>query len=166
MKREELPIVKLSKKAKEAYDKAQKGSSAAGKVVKKTAEAVGGVAHKAWESPVGKGVRTTVVTGAHVADKAFEPVRKTQVYKDIGNVIDDGSSTAYGGFLTKEQREELRKKELQKRLKEGNGWKPVKENEEAGGALVATDSKPTGPSVGQKWEEFKLRSPVAVPLCC
>lgn len=148
------------KKAKEAYDKAQKGSSAAGKVVKKTAEAVGGVAHKAWESPVGKGVRTTVVTGAHVADKAFEPVRKTQVYKDIGNVIDDGSSTAYGGFLTKEQREELRKKELQKRLKEGNGWKPVKENEEAGGALVATDSKPTGPSVGQKWEEFKLRSPV------
>ncbi|KAF8001472.1 hypothetical protein HF325_003973 [Metschnikowia pulcherrima] len=133
------------KKAKEAYDRAQKGSSAAGKVVKKTAEAVGGVAHKAWESPVGKGVRTTVATGAEAADKAFEPVRQTQVYKDIGNVIDDGSLTAY---------------ELEKRLKDGKGWKPVKENEEAGGALVATDSKPTGPSVGQRWEEFKLRSPV------
>ncbi|KAM9885974.1 hypothetical protein OXX79_014490, partial [Metschnikowia pulcherrima] len=86
-------------------------------------------------------------------------VRQTQVYKDIGNVIDDGSSTAYGGFLTKEQRELLRKQELEKRLKDGKGWKPVKENEDAGGALVATDSKPTGPSVGQRWEEFKLRSP-------
>lgn len=147
------------KRAKEAYDKAQKGSSAAGKMAKKTAEAVGDVAYKAWESPVGKGVRTTVKTGADVADKAFEPVRKTQVYKDVSNVIDDGSSTSYGGFLTKEKRDELRKRELEEKLKNGR-WKPVKENEEAGGALIATDSKPTGPSVGQKWEEFKLKSPL------
>lgn len=148
------------KKAKEAYDKAQKGSSAAGKMAKKTAEAVGDVAHKAWESPVGKGVRTTVRTGAEAADKAFEPVRKTQVYKDVSDLIDDGSSSAYGGFLTKEQREALRKRELEARQKSGNVWKPVKEDEEAGGALVATDIKPTGPTVSEKWEEFKLKSPV------
>lgn len=148
------------KRAKEAYDKAQKGSSAAGKVARKTAETVGDVAHKAWESPVGKGVRYTVRTGAEAADKAFEPVRKTQVYKDVSEVIDDGSSSAYGGFLSKEQREAIRKKELQAKMKDGKLWKPVKENEEAGGALVATDSKPTGPTVGQKWEEFKLKSPV------
>lgn len=147
------------KKAKEAYDKAQKGSSAAGKMAKKTAEAVGDVAQKAWDSPVGKGVRTTVRTGADVADKAFEPVRKTQVYKDVSDLIDDGSSTAYGGFLTKEQREVLRKKELEAKMKDGKLWKPVKENEEAGGALIATDIKPTGPSVGEKWEDFKLKSP-------
>ncbi|EEQ36769.1 putative mitochondrial import inner membrane translocase subunit [Clavispora lusitaniae] len=148
------------KKAKEAYDRAQKGSSAAGKMAKKTAEAVGDVAQKAWESPVGKGVRYTVKTSAEAADKAFEPVRKTQVYKDVSNVIDDGSSTAYGGFLTKEQREALRKKELEERLKSGKVWKPVKENEEAGGALIATDIKPTGPTMGEKWEQFKLRSPI------
>lgn len=148
------------KKAKEAYEQAQKGSSAAGKMAKKTAEAVGDVAHKAWESPVGKGVRTTVRTSAEVADKAFEPVRKTQVYKDVSELIDDGSSTAYGGFLTKEQREALRKRELEARQKAGKVWKPVKEDEEAGGALVATDHKPTGPSVGEKWEEFKLKSPL------
>lgn len=148
------------KRAKEAYDKAQKGSSAAGKMAKKTAVAVGDVAHKAWESPVGRGVRTTVKTGAEVADKAFEPVRQTQVYKDIGNVIDDGSLTAYGGYLTKEKREQLRRQELQRRMAQGNAWKPTKENEDAGGALVATDAKPTGPTMGDRWEEFKLKNPV------
>ena len=46
-------------------------------------------------------MRTGVKVTADVADKAFEPVRKTQVYKDMSEVIDDGSSTAYGGFLTR-----------------------------------------------------------------
>lgn len=148
------------RKAKEAFDKAQKGSSAAGKVVKKTADVVGGAAVKAWDSPVGKGVRTTVRTSAEVADKAFEPVRKTQVYKDVSEVIDDGSSTAYGGFLTKEQRIKLRAKEVEEKLKRGAFMKPVKENEEAGGALIATEHKATGPSVGEKWEDFKVKTPV------
>ncbi|ODV81465.1 TIM44 subunit of mitochondria import inner membrane translocase [Suhomyces tanzawaensis NRRL Y-17324] len=147
------------RKAKEAYDRAQKGTSAAGKVVKKTAGAVGGAAVKAWDSPVGKGVRTTVRVGAEAADKAFEPVRNTQVYKDVSSVIDDGSSTAYGGFLTKEQREVLRKKELQEKLK-NKTLRPVKEDEEAGSALIATEHKATGPSMGDKWEDFKLKSPV------
>ncbi|KAF6072731.1 Tim44-like domain family protein [Candida albicans] len=121
------------KRAKEAYAKAQLGSTAAGKVLKKGAETVGDAAYKAWESPVGKGVRTGVKVTADVADKAFEPVRKTQVYKDMSEVIDDGSSTAYG---------------------------PVRENDEAGGALVATAHKPTGPTMGEKWENFKLKSPI------
>lgn len=148
------------KRAKEAYDKAQKGSSTAGKFAKQTASAVGDVAQKAWESPVGRGVRTTVRTGAEAADKAFEPVRQTQVYKDIGEVIDDGSSTSYGGYLTKEQREALRKKELAKKAQDKNAWKFVKENSEAGGALIPTDAKPSGPKMGEKWEEFKLKNPV------
>lgn len=148
------------KKAKEAYDRAQKGSSAAGKAAKKTAEAVGGAAYKAWDSPVGKGVRLSVRAGADVADKAFDPVRNTQAYKDMSNVIDDGSSNMYGGFLTKEQREELRRRELEKRLKEGRVWKHVKENDEAGGALVATEHKAKGPTVGDRWERFKLTNPL------
>lgn len=147
------------KRAKEAYAKAQLGSTAAGKVLKKGAETVGDAAYKAWESPVGKGVRTGVKVTADVADKAFEPVRKTQVYKDMSEVIDDGSSTAYGGFLTKEQREALRKKELERKKKQGFQG-PVRENDEAGGALVATEHKPTGPTMGEKWENFKLKSPI------
>lgn len=146
------------KKAREAFEKAQKGTSAAGKIASKTAHAVGDVAVKAWDSPVGKGVRTTVKVTTDAADKAFEPVRKTQVYKDVSEVIDDGSSTAYGGFLTKEQREILRKREIEKKLK--SGWKgPVVENEDAGGEIVTTNIKSTGPSRKEKWEEFKLKSP-------
>lgn len=148
------------KRAKEAYDKAQKGSSAAGKVVKGAADAVGGAAYKAWESPVAKGVRTTVRTGTEAADRAFDPVRQTAVYKDVSNVIDDGSSSSYGGFLTKEQREKLRKQEIARRMQSGQAWKPIRENEDAGGELVATDNKPTGPSVSDKWEAFKLKSPM------
>lgn len=147
------------KRAKEAYDRSQKGASAVGKVAIKTAETVGDVAVKAWDSPVGKGVRTTVRVTADAADKAFEPVRKTQVYKDVSDVIDDGSVTQYGGYLTKEKRRELRDAYLKKKIAEG--WKgPVKENEEAGGALIATEHKPTGPTMGEKWEEFKLKTPV------
>lgn len=147
------------KRAKEAYARAQKGRSAAGKAVKKTADVVGGAAYKAWESPVGKGVRTTVKVSADVADKAFEPVRKTKIYQDVSEVIDDGSSNMYGGFLTKEQRQALREKELARKLKEGFK-SPVKENEEAGGELIATEIKSSGPSTSEKWESFKQKSPI------
>ena len=147
------------KKAKEAFDRAQKGSSAAGKVAKNTADAVGGAAYKAWESDVGKGVRHTVKTGADAADKVFDPVRKTTIYKNMSDVIDDGSSTAYGGFLTKEQRQRLREKQLAERIKKG-GARPVKENENAGGALISTDQKPRGASLSERWEDFKVRSPI------
>ena len=145
------------KRAKEAYARAQKGRSAAGKAVKKTADVVGGAAYKAWESPVGKGVRTTVKVSADVADKAFEPVRKTKIYQDVSEVIDDGSSNMYGGFLTKEQRQAL--KELARKLKEGFKG-PVKENEEAGGELIATEIKSSGPSTSERWESFKQKSPI------
>lgn len=149
------------RRAKEAYDRAQKGSSAASKVASKAAEQVGDVAYKAWESDIGKGVRRTVKSGAQAADKAFEPVRKTQVYRDVSEIIDDGSSTAYGGFLTKEQRERLRKKELEQRLKSGKLWRPTKEDEgNLRTDLVATEHKATGPSTSDKWEQFKLTNPI------
>ncbi|ODQ80060.1 hypothetical protein BABINDRAFT_161697 [Babjeviella inositovora NRRL Y-12698] len=143
------------KKAKEAYDKAQQGRSAAGEVLKKTGEAVGSAAVKAWESPVGKATRTTVVKTAEVVDKVMEPVRQTQAYKDLSEVIDDGSSTAYGGFVTKEQRERYKETELKENYK-----RIVKANEEAGNALVATDIKPDGPSTSEKWEAYKVQTPV------
>lgn len=151
------------KRAKEAYDKAQKGSSAAGRVAGKAAESFGGAAYKAWESDVGKGVRHSVKTGADAADKAWDPVRQTRVYKDVSDVLDDGSSTSYGGFLTKEQRQKLRQKELQERLKSGKVWRPSKEDGEEENTrtdLVMTEHKATGPKFSDKWEQFKLNSPI------
>ncbi|ODV86778.1 hypothetical protein CANARDRAFT_27168 [[Candida] arabinofermentans NRRL YB-2248] len=123
------------KKAKEAYDKAQKSSGAVAKGVKKTAEVVGDVAVKAWDSPVGKGVRTTINTTAETVDKVIEPVRHTKTYKEVSEVFNEGSSK-YGLYESKEERKLRREKELL------NKPKAVKANEEAGSALVATDLKP------------------------
>ncbi|ODV93449.1 hypothetical protein PACTADRAFT_77780 [Pachysolen tannophilus NRRL Y-2460] len=129
-------------KAKEAYDRAQKSRSVASQGLKKTAEVVGDAAVKAWESPVGKATRSTVKITAEVIDKSIDPLRNTAVYKEVSKVIDDGSSSRYGGFLTKEERQRKRE-EL---IKSGKRAKIIKSDEDAGTALIATKHKPTGPS--------------------
>lgn len=103
-------------KAREAY-----GTTAevAGKVGEKTAETLGRTASAigkgaawTWQTPVVKAGRAAVrVTGEGVA-KVTKPVRETKVYKDIKQnveeVIDDGSSSRYGGFLERDERKKQR----------------------------------------------------------
>lgn len=103
-------------KAREAY-----GTTAevAGKVGEKTAETLGKTASAigkgaawTWQTPVVKAGRAAVrVTGEGVA-KVTKPVRETKVYKDIKQnveeVIDDGSSSRYGGFLERDERKKQR----------------------------------------------------------
>lgn len=102
--------------AREAY-----GTTAevAGKVGEKTAETLGRTASAigkgaawTWQTPVVKAGRAAVrVTGEGVA-KVTKPVRETKVYKDIKQnveeVIDDGSSSRYGGFLERDERKKQR----------------------------------------------------------
>ncbi|GME97084.1 unnamed protein product [[Candida] boidinii] len=59
-------------RAKEAYQNAQKGSGQVVKGIQKTAEVVGDVAHKAWESPVGQVTRSTIKTTAETVDKVIK----------------------------------------------------------------------------------------------
>lgn len=115
----ESPAVR---KAREAY-----GTTAevAGKVGEKTAETLGKTASAigkgaawTWETPVVKAGRAAVrVTGEGVA-KVTKPVRETKVYKDIKQnveeVIDDGSSSRYGGYLEREERKKQREMREQK----------------------------------------------------
>ncbi|KAG7835875.1 hypothetical protein KL941_000827 [Ogataea angusta] len=122
------------KKAKEAYNAAQKSSGALAKGVHKTAEVVGDVAHKAWESPVGKGVRTTVEKTAETVDQVIEPIRKTKTYQEVTKSLDEGASK-YGLYESKEQRRLRRLRELE------NKPKAIKRDEEAGTAIVATNIK-------------------------
>ncbi len=123
------------KKAREAYLKAQKQSGTIAKTAAKAAETVGDAAVKAWDSPVGKGVRKTVEATADVADKVIEPVRKTKAYKEAKEAYDEGASY-YGLYETKEQRQKRRERE---KLKEP---KTVKANDDAGMSVVAVDAKP------------------------
>jgi len=109
----ESPAVR---KAREGYTKT---AEVAGKVGGKTAETLGKTASAVgqgvtwtWNTPVVKAGRTVVKkTGEGVA-QVTKPVRETKVYKDVtGNikeVIDDGSSSRYGGFLEREERKKQR----------------------------------------------------------
>lgn len=129
------------KKLQEAFDKAQKSRSAASKAFVKTAGVVGDAAVKAWDSPVGKATRTGVRFTAETLDKTIDPVRHTKVYKEVSNVIDDGSSTRYGGYISKEER--LKKRE--ELIKSGKKPKVIKSDEAAGTLLVTTNFKASTP---------------------
>lgn len=97
------------RRAREAYEKST-GTVAkvGGKVLKTTAGAVGKGAAYAWETPVVKGVRVVANATGNVVDKATKPIRETEAFKSVKNVIDDGSSSKYGGWVEKEERRKAR----------------------------------------------------------
>lgn len=59
-----------------------------------------------------KGVRSGVNATGRGIEKITRPARETQVYKsaigNVKNVIDDGSSSRYGGWVEKEERRKQR----------------------------------------------------------
>jgi import inner membrane translocase subunit TIM44 len=128
------------KKAKEALEKAKSGTSAAssvtGETLKKAGRVVGQAASTAWESPVVKTTRTAVHKTAESVDKATEPIRKTELYKNVKEVIDDGSSMRYGGFEEKEARRKRR--ELDEKRRGTANFVPT--NPEAGQNVVVHDT--------------------------
>ncbi|AMD20656.1 HDL088Wp [Eremothecium sinecaudum] len=147
------------KKAREAYLKAQKGSTIVGKTLKRTGETIEDMTTKVWDSNIGKNTRKAVSATARKIDEGFEPVRKTKVYKDMCEVVDDGDSTSYGGFLTKEERRLRRERDIAS----GRRAQPVKSNDEAGTAIVAT-SKEAKASFGERISDFKEKTTVGRKL--
>ncbi|KAM4067012.1 tim44-like domain-containing protein [Hirsutella rhossiliensis] len=97
------------RKAREAYERSTGAvSSTASKAVKSTAGAIGKGAAWTWETPVMKGVRKAANVTGEAMDKATKPIRDTEAYKNVKNVIDDGSSSRYGGWVEKEERRKKR----------------------------------------------------------
>ncbi|KAL2198968.1 hypothetical protein P885DRAFT_75380 [Corynascus similis CBS 632.67] len=108
------------RKARQAYEATSGAvSSTAAKVVKTTAGAVGKGASWTWETPVMKGVRKGANKTGEVLDKATKPIRETEAYKNVKDVIDDGSSSRYGGWVDKEERR--RRRELREQMNKKNG---------------------------------------------
>jgi len=108
------------RKARQAYEATSGAvSSTAAKVVKTTAGAVGKGATWTWETPVMKGVRKGANKTGEVLDKATKPIRETEAYKNVKDVIDDGSSSRYGGWVDKEERR--RRRELREEMNKKNG---------------------------------------------
>lgn len=143
------------KKAREAFFAAQKGSTIVAKTLKKTGDTVEDIASKAWDSEISKTTRKAASATAKKLDESFEPVRQTQVYKDVSEVIDDGDSSRYGGFITKEARRLKKEQDLVS----GKRVRAVKSNDNAGTAVVATNIE-SKESLGKKVKDFKEKTAV------
>ncbi|CAN8099794.1 unnamed protein product [Discula destructiva] len=97
------------RRAREAYEKTTGAvSSTAGAVLKNTAGAVGKGAAWTWDTSVVKGVRKAANVTGEVLDKSTKPIRDTEAFKSVKSVIDDGSSSRYGGWVDKEERKRQR----------------------------------------------------------
>ncbi|KAI2620712.1 Tim44-domain-containing protein [Hypomontagnella submonticulosa] len=117
------------RRARQAYESTTGAvSSTAGKVLKTSATAVGKGAAWTWETPVMKGVRKGANLTGDILDKATKPIRETEAYKNVKDVIDDGSSSRYGGWVEKEERRKARElREKQARSIHGNAEELVED---------------------------------------
>ncbi|KAG9248025.1 putative mitochondrial import inner membrane translocase subunit tim44 [Calycina marina] len=122
------------RKARQAYEATTGAvSSTTVNVLKTTAGAVGKGAAWTWETPVVKGVRTGVNATASVIEKGTRPIRETEAFKNVKNVIDDGSSSRYGGWVEKEERRKARElRELKEAGPGGKRQEVAQEDPEAG----------------------------------
>jgi len=94
-------------------------SSTTGKVLKGTGKAIGQSAAWTWDTLPVKGVRASVNATGRGLEKVTRPVRQTEAFKSVAEVIDDGSSSRYGGWIDKEQRKKLREAREAKEIAEG-----------------------------------------------
>ena len=101
------------KRARAAYTAASgAATSKTSETLRSTGKALGQGAAWTWETPVVKGVRAGVSATGRGIEKATRPVRETEVFKTavggVKDVIDDGSSSRYGGWVEKEERRKQR----------------------------------------------------------
>lgn len=108
-------------KAATAYSKAtETAASTASATLKSTAGAIGSGAAWTWDTSVVKGLRKGATVVGSGLEKATRPVRETEAFKNVKEVIDDGSSSRYGGWVEKEERRKRREaKELEAAAKNG-----------------------------------------------
>ena len=124
------------KRARAAYTAASgAATSSTASAIKGTGKAIGQGAAWTWDSAVVKGVRTGVNATASGIDKVTKPVRDTKAYKTavggVKDVIDDGSSSKYGGWVEKEERRKQRElRELDEAGQSGRPGRRVEKMEE------------------------------------
>ncbi|KAK4695383.1 hypothetical protein P7C71_g2359, partial [Lecanoromycetidae sp. Uapishka_2] len=153
------------KRARAAYTAASgAATSGTAQALKGTAKAVGQGAAWTWDTLPVKGIRTGVSATGRGIEAATRPVRETTVYKTavggVKNVIDDGSSSKYGGWVEKEERRKQR--ELRELNESGGSARPGKriekmeEDPNAGtNVTLHKDSK-----AYETWKNFRDKSRV------
>ncbi|KAI9829127.1 MAG: protein translocase subunit [Thelocarpon impressellum] len=157
------------KRARAAYTAASgAATSTTGTALRGTGKALGRGAAWTWETPVVKGVRAGVNMTGRAIEAGTRPVRETEVYKKavggVKDVIDDGSSSRYGGWTEKEERRrqrELRElNELTPSGRHGKRGEKVEEDPNAGtNVTVHKDA-----AWKESWRDFKDSSRVMQSL--
>ncbi|KAI4793908.1 TIM44 subunit of mitochondria import inner membrane translocase, partial [Aureobasidium sp. EXF-8846] len=141
-------------KARAAYEKSTGAlSSAAGSTIKTTAGAIGKSAAWTWDTNVVKGIRYGAGAVGSGLEKATRPVRETEAFKNVKEVIDDGSSMRYGGWIEKEERRKRREAKEAKDIAEGRrpSGEPLVEDPDAGvNVTVHKDA-----AWKESWREFR-----------
>lgn len=140
-------------RAKTAYTRASdSAASVSSAALKTTAGAIGKSAAWTWDTGVVKGIRkgaTVVGTGL---DKATRPVRETEAFKNVRDVIDDGSSSRYGGWVEKEERRKKREAQELKDIASGKR-RPVQLDEDPDAGTNVTLHKDA--AWKESWRDFR-----------
>ena len=146
------------KKAKEAYAKAQLGSTAAGKVLKKGPKPLVMLHIKLGNLQLVKVSELVLELLLTLPTRHLNQLEKPKCIRmSLKSLMMDLQLHMVG--FNQGTKRSFEKERVGKKEKLGYQG-PVRENEEAGGALIATEHKATGPTMGEKWENFKLKSPV------
>lgn len=116
------------KKARSAYSTgADAVTSTTGKALRGTGRVVGQSAAWTWDTLPVKAMRTTANATGRGMEKITRPLRETETFKSMSDVVDDGSSSRYGGWAEKEQRRKRREaREMQDATSSG---RPVRRAE-------------------------------------
>nr|POE74840.1 mitochondrial import inner membrane translocase subunit tim44 [Quercus suber] len=142
-------------RARSAYAKAaEAASTTTGKVFLGTAGAIGKGAAWTWQTPVVKGLRHGAAAVGSGVEKATRPVRETEAYRNVKDVIDDGSSQRYGGWT---EREERKRRREERDAKMGfKAQEALEEDPNAGtNVTIHKDS-----AWKESWKSFRDTSPV------
>lgn len=119
------------KRARSAYsqvsDTATTRTSAA---LKSTGKTIGQGAAWAWDTSVVQGVRKGANAVGSGIEKVTRPVRETEAFKNVRDVIDDGSSSRYGGWTEKEERRKRREQRELNEIAKHGGKRPTAKLEE------------------------------------
>ena len=114
------------KRVHSAYSKASDAAATTtSAALKGTGRVLGHSAAWVWETPVVKGVRVSANATGRGIEKITRPVRETEAFKNVKEVIDDGSSSRYGGWIEKEERQRRRELREAKEAMMHGGQKPT-----------------------------------------
>ncbi|KAF4534354.1 Membrane transporter [Lasiodiplodia theobromae] len=103
------------KRARSAYKSAAEVTgTATSTVLKKTGTAIGQSAAWTWDTVPVRVLRKGANATGRGLEKITRPVRQTEAYKSVKDVIDDGSSSRYGGWVEKEERKKKREERDEK----------------------------------------------------